>query len=120
MKKTLLAALLCSTVAGGVALAADNFNNQPNQPTQQQGLSDKNKNLTDGTQMNVPDRTSSYSSAFKSLDNQHRGYLTSDDVRNLEGFNANCDTNGDGRISRGEFKTCWGDYQNQGNQGNRR
>ncbi len=47
--------------------------------------------------------------AYRALDTRHRGYLTPDEVQDIQGFSfAAADTDKDGRLSRDEFARAWG------------
>jgi len=42
---------------------------------------------------------------------KHRGYLETEDVSKLEGFNfKNADKNGDGKLDATEFNAAWATY----------
>ena len=61
----------------------------------------------------TPNRAELASSAFTKLDASSRGYLTTDDVRQLGGFESAfraADQNGDGRLNASEFNAAWGAY----------
>jgi len=61
----------------------------------------------------VPNRAELPNSAFTKLDAGSRGYVTLDDVRQLEGFETafrQADQNGDGRLNASEFNSAWGVY----------
>jgi hypothetical protein len=61
----------------------------------------------------TPNRAELASSAFTKLDGQNRGYLTMDDVRQLDGFETafrQSDQNRDGRLNASEFNAAWGIY----------
>ena len=46
--------------------------------------------------------------AYRALDTRHRGYLTRDDVQDIQGFSFEAaDTNKDGHLSRDEFARAW-------------
>jgi Ca2+-binding EF-hand superfamily protein len=56
-------------------------------------------------------RTDSGPSAFAKLDTKHRGYLRSDDVSQLHGFNfKDADKNNDGKLDATEFNAAWAIY----------
>ncbi|HZP67767.1 MAG TPA: EF-hand domain-containing protein [Rudaea sp.] len=53
---------------------------------------------------------------FASLDRNHRGYLTQDDVATNSYLSTNfsrCDTNGDGRLTMSEIQACMPQQQGQ-------
>ena len=59
----------------------------------------------------APSRTESASSAFGKLDMKHRGYVNSEDVSQLQGFNfKNADKNNDGKLDAAEFNAAWATY----------
>ena len=61
----------------------------------------------------TPSRAELPASAFTKLDAMQRGYVTREDVRQLEGFEAAFragDQNGDGRLTPSEFNAAWGVY----------
>jgi EF hand domain-containing protein len=60
-----------------------------------------------------PSRSELPDSAFKKLDGAHKGYITRDDTKELEGFDAvfqQNDGNHDGRLTPDEFKRAWSTY----------
>jgi hypothetical protein len=61
----------------------------------------------------VPNRAELPSSAFTKLDAGNRGYVTLDDVRQLDGFETHfrqADQNKDGRLNASEFNAAWSLY----------
>jgi len=61
----------------------------------------------------TPNRAELASSAFTKLDGGSRGYLTVEDVRQLDGFESvfkQADQNGDGRLNQSEFNSAWSAY----------
>ena len=59
----------------------------------------------------APARTETASSAFGKLDMNKRGYLSSEDVSKLQGFDfKKADKNGDGRLDATEFNAAWSTY----------
>jgi hypothetical protein len=61
----------------------------------------------------TPSRAELPGSAFTKLDAGNRGYITLDDVRQLEGFESafrQADQNGDGRLNASEFNSAWAIY----------
>jgi hypothetical protein len=61
----------------------------------------------------TPNRAELPDSAFTKLDVGNRGYVTLDDVRQLDGFESafrQSDQNGDGRLNASEFNAAWGMY----------
>ena len=61
----------------------------------------------------TPNRAELASSAFTKLDAASRGYVTLEDVRQLEGFESafrQADANGDGRLNASEFNSAWGAF----------
>lgn len=58
----------------------------------------------------TPNRAELPSSAFTKLDAQSRGYVTLEDVRQLDGFESafrQADQNRDGRLNASEFNSAW-------------
>jgi hypothetical protein len=61
----------------------------------------------------TPSRAELPGSAFTKLDAASRGYVTLEDVRQLDGFESafrQADQNGDGRLNASEFNSAWGTY----------
>ena len=61
----------------------------------------------------TPNRAELAGSAFTKLDAGNRGYLTLEDVRQLDGFDhafRQADGNRDGRLDATEFKAAWSAY----------
>jgi hypothetical protein len=61
----------------------------------------------------TPNRAELAGSAFTKLDAGNRGYLTLEDVRQLDGFDSafrQADRNRDGRLDATEFNAAWGAY----------
>lgn len=61
----------------------------------------------------TPNRAELASSAFTKLDGGSRGFLTVEDVRQLDGFESafrQADQNGDGRLNQSEFNSAWSAY----------
>ena len=59
----------------------------------------------------APGRTESGASAFTKLDMKQRGYLNTDDVSKLQGFNfKDADKNSDGKLDAAEFNAAWATY----------
>lgn len=61
----------------------------------------------------VPNRAELASSAFTKLDAGKRGYVSLDDVRQLDGLESafrQADQNADGRLNASEFNSAWGVY----------
>lgn len=62
-------------------------------------------------QVVAPSKTESGPAAFAKLDTKHRGYVNSEDVSQLQGFNfKNADKNGDGKLDAAEFNAAWAIY----------
>ena len=60
------------------------------------------------SQVVAPSKTESGPSAFAKLDTKHRGYVSSEDVSQLQGFNfKNADKNSDGKLDAAEFNAAW-------------
>jgi hypothetical protein len=65
-----------------------------------------------GLSQRLPSRTDSADSTYRSLDAQHRGYLSKTDVQTIRGFSFEAaDTNHDGRLTREEFARAWSSQQ---------
>ena len=61
----------------------------------------------------TPNRAELPGSAFTKLDTGSRGYVTLEDVRQLQGFESafrDADQNGDGRLNASEFNSAWGAF----------
>lgn len=61
----------------------------------------------------VPNRAELPMSAFNKLDADGKGYVTAEDVRQLEGFASafqQADQNRDGRLNASEFNSAWSIY----------
>ena len=113
MKRTLLSTSLALAVAAllgtGVAIAQQ-YNAPVATPPTPAATPDASKSPT-ATQVVVPSKTESATSAFAKLDTKHRGYLNSEDVSQLQGFNfKNADKNNDGKLDATEFNTGWAIY----------
>jgi hypothetical protein len=58
----------------------------------------------------VPNRAELPGSAFQKLDSENKGYVTLDDVAQLQGFESafrQADQNHDGRLNMSEFSSAW-------------
>jgi hypothetical protein len=113
MKRTLLSTSLALAVAGflgtGAALAQQ-YNAPVTTPPTPAATPDASKSPT-ANRVVVPSRTESGPSAFAKLDMKHKGYLTSGDVSQLQGFNfVNADKNTDGKLDATEFNAAWAIY----------
>jgi hypothetical protein len=112
MKRTLLSTSLALAVAGflGTGAALAQQYNAPATPPTSAATPDASKSPT-ANQVVVPSRTESGPSAFTKLDMKHRGYLNSEDVSQLQGFNfKNADKNNDGKLDATEFNAAWAIY----------
>jgi hypothetical protein len=114
MKRTLLNASLALAVAGGFldtgAALAQQYNAPVATPTTPAAAPDASKSPA-ANQVAVPSRTDSGPSAFAKLDTKHRGYLNSEDVSQLQGFNfKDADKNNDGKLDAMEFNAAWTIY----------
>jgi hypothetical protein len=61
----------------------------------------------------TPNRAELPGSAFTKLDVGSKGYVTMEDVRQLDGFDSafrQADQNGDGRLNASEFNSAWGAF----------
>ncbi|HEX4885187.1 MAG TPA: EF-hand domain-containing protein [Casimicrobiaceae bacterium] len=61
----------------------------------------------------TPSRAELPASAFTKLDSNQRGYVTREDARQLDGFDAAfraADQDGDGRLNASEFNAAWALY----------
>ena len=63
------------------------------------------------TQGALPSKTDSASAAFGKLSMKHQGYVASEDVSKLQGFNfQSADKNNDGKLDQTEFNAAWSTY----------
>ena len=63
------------------------------------------------SQAMLPGKTDSASAAFGKLSMKHQGYVTSEDVSKLQGFNfQSADKNNDGKLDQAEFNAAWSTY----------
>jgi hypothetical protein len=113
MKRTFLSTSLALAVAGflgtGAALAQQ-YNAPVTTPPTPAATPDASKAPT-ANQVVAPSKTESGPSAFAKLDMKHRGYLNSEDVSQLQGFNfKNADKNNDGKLDAAEFNAAWALY----------
>ena len=112
---------LSSTPATGQAGVATPTTPAATQPTASKGRS-AGATTTNGSTITggvpaisgvTPNRAELASSAFTKLDGGSRGYLTAEDVRQLDGFETafrQADQNGDGRLNASEFNAAWSTY----------
>jgi len=116
MKRTLLNTSFALAVAGflGTGMAfAQPYNPPAATPPTPSATPDASWAPT-ADQINVPMRTDSGPSAFAKLDTKHRGYLSSDDVSQLHGFNfKDADKNNDGKLDAAEFNAAWVIYSSK-------
>lgn len=64
----------------------------------------------------VPNKSELPKSAFDKLDAAEKGYVTREDVAQLDGFDRafeQADQNHDGRLNADEFKSAWANYTGQ-------
>ena len=62
-------------------------------------------------QVSMPTKTDSASSAFNKLSTKHPGYVSSEDVAKLPGFDfKSADKNNDGKLDQSEFNEAWTKY----------
>ena len=111
MKRTFLSTSVALAVAGflgtGAALA------QSNAPatTPPTPAATPDTKAPTANQVVAPSKTESGPSAFAKLDTKHRGYVNSEDVSQLQGFNfKNADKNSDGKLDAAEFNAAWAIY----------
>ena len=112
MKQTLLNTSLALAVAGflGTGVALAQYNAPATTPPTPAATPDASKSPA-ANQVAVPSKTESASSAFGKLDMKHRGYLNSEDVLQLQGFNfKDADKNNDGKLDTSEFNAAWAIY----------
>ena len=112
MKRTFLSTSLALAVAGflstGAALAQ--YNAPAATPPTPAATPDTSKSPT-ANQVVAPSKTESGPAAFAKLDTKHRGYVDSEDVSQLQGFNfKSADKNGDGKLDAAEFNAAWAIY----------
>jgi hypothetical protein len=113
MKRTFLSTSLALAVAGflgtGAALAQQ-ANAPATTPPTPAATPDTSKSPT-ANQIVAPSKTESGPAAFAKLDTKHRGYVNTEDVSQLQGFNfKNADKNGDGKLDAAEFNAAWAIY----------
>ena len=114
MKRTLLSTSIALAVAGflGTGAAFAQYNAPaitPKAPaaTPPAATPDASKSPTANLVV-APSKTESGPSAFAKLDMKHRGYLNSEEVSQLQGFNfKNADKNSDGKLDATEFNAAW-------------
>ena len=112
-KRTFLSTSLALAFAGflgtGVALAQQASAPVATPPTPA-ATPDASKSPT-ANKVVLPSRTESGPSAFAKLDTKHVGYLTSEDVSQLQGFNFKAaDKNNNGKPDATEFNAAWAIY----------
>ena len=119
-----LAVAVAAFLATGVAVAQTNTPSANQPMTSPSGTqADKSTMAPAGTaatpgtsgssasQAGMPSKTDSASSAFSKLSSKHAGYVTSEDVSKLQGFDfKSADKNNDGRLDESEFNTAWTTY----------
>ena len=113
MKRTFLSTSLALAVAGflgtGAALAQQ-YNAPVTTPPTPAATPDASKSPI-ASQVVAPSKTESGPAAFAKLDTKHRGYVTSEDVSQLQGFNfKSADKNNDGKLDATEFNAAWTIY----------
>jgi hypothetical protein len=109
MKRTFLSTSIALAVAGflGTGAALAQYNAPATTPPTPAATSDASKSPT-ANQVVAPSKTQSGPSAFAKLDTKHRGYVNSEDVSQLQGFNfKNADKNSDGKLDATEFNAAW-------------
>ena len=112
MKRTFLSAPLALAVAGllGTGAALAQYNAPAATPPPPAATPDASKSPT-ANQVVAPSKTESGPAAFAKLDTKHRGYVNSEDVSQLQGFNfKNADKNSDGKLDATEFNAAWAIY----------
>lgn len=123
MKRTLLNSSIALSLAGllgaGTAIAQQPAAPAASPPTATpaapsaatQPTAPSSMTATPSTSAGAPARTESASSAFGKLDMKQRGYVSSEDVSQLQGFNfKNADKNSDGKLDATEFNAAWTSY----------
>ena len=112
MKRTFLSTSLALAVAGflGTGAALAQYNAPAATPPTPAATPDASKSPT-ASQVVAPSKTESGPSAFAKLDIKHQGFLKSEDVSQLQGFNfKSADKNNDGKLDATEFNTAWAIY----------
>ena len=112
MKRTFLSTSVALAVAGllGTGAALAQYNAPVTTPPTPAATPDASKSPT-ANQVVAPSKTESGPSAFAKLDTKHRGYVVSEDVSQLQGFNfKNADKNSDGKLDAKEFNAAWAIY----------
>lgn len=117
MRRTLLNTSVALAVAGFLGTTGAAIAQQPTTPSAAPPTATTTPSAATGTQMSpssqaaVPARTESATSAFGKLDMKHRGYVSSDEVSQLQGFNfKSADKNNDGKLDQTEFNAAWATY----------
>ena len=109
MKRTFLSTSLALAVAGclGTGVALAQYSAPVATPPTPAATPDAPKSPI-ASQVVAPSKTESGPSAFAKLDTKHRGYVSSEDVSQLQGFNfKNADKNSDGKLDAAEFNAAW-------------
>jgi len=103
MKRVLSVIALCAVAGAAASQSAP----QPSSVTGTPGMGTVPPAAT-GTPMTTPRSNETADDAYNTLDRNHRGYLTREDVQSIQGFSFEAaDTNKDGRLSREEFARAW-------------
>jgi hypothetical protein len=111
MKRTFLSTSLALAVAGflGTGAALAQYNAPATTPPTPAATPDT-KSPT-AKQVVAPSKTESGPAAFAKLDTQHRGYVNSEDVSQLQGFDfKSADKNSNGKLDAAEFNAAWAIY----------
>jgi hypothetical protein len=112
MKRTFLSTSLVLAVAGflGTGAALAQYNAPVATPPTPAATPDAAKSPM-ANPVVAPSKTESGPAAFAKLDTKHRGYVNSEDVSQLQGFNfKNADKNSDGKLDAAEFNAAWAIY----------
>src|SRR5450631_705880 len=111
-QRTFLSTSLALAVAGflGAGAALAQYNAPATTPPTPAATPDTSKSPT-ANHVVAPSKTDSGPAAFAKLDTKHRGYVDSEDVSQLQGFNfKSADKNGDGKLDAAEFNAAWATY----------
>ena len=113
MKRTLVATSVAVAVFGFLNMegALAQQGTAPGATTPPPPVTTPDAKASSANQAVLPARTEPAPSAFSKLDMKQRGYLNSEDVSKLEGFDfKKADKNGDGKLDATEFSAAWATY----------